>query len=305
MADAHSVTFAQRPDTAAGRKPPVVIAEIGANHCGSMALAEKMVAIAAQFCEVDAVKFQKRDPRALLSDEQYNAPHPNPMHSYGETYGAHREYLELSIAQHRDLMAHAERAGVTYATSVWDLPSARAVIDMEPEFIKVPSATNLHFDLLRLLCDTFEGQIHVSLGMTTREEEDAIVALIDGRGRLSSAVLYACTSGYPVAFDELCLEEVARLKEAYGAQLAGVGFSGHHLGIAADIAAQTLGATHIERHFTLDRTLKGTDHAASLEPDGMRRLVRDTRAVAAALSTKSDGILPVEKPQRDKLKWHA
>jgi N-acetylneuraminate synthase len=131
------------------------------------------------------------------------------------------------------------------------------------------------------------------------------VDYLAAHGRLADTVLYACTSGYPVAFDELCLLEVTRLKQTYGDMVEGIAFSGHHLGIAADIAAQTLGATWIERHFTLDRTMKGTDHAASLEPDGLRRLVRDTRGVAAALTAKSDEILAVEKVQREKLKWRA
>ena len=115
-------------------------------------------------------------------------------------------------------------------------------------------------------------------------------------------VLFSCTSGYPVAFEEICLLEITRLKEKFGTKVKQIGFSGHHLGIAADIAAQALGAEVFERHFTLDRTWKGTDHAASLEPDGMRRLARDLKNVALALSHKSQEILPVEAVQREKLK---
>lgn len=284
---------------------PRVIAEIGCNHGGSLQAAQKMVSVASQFCEVYAIKFQKRDPRTLLTPEQYAAPHPNPMHSFGATYGEHREYLEFSVEQHQALKDFTDTTGAVYSTSVWDVPSARQMVALDPEFVKVPSATNTNFDLLGVLCDEYSGQIHVSLGMTTREEEASIVDFIKGRGRLANTVFYACTSGYPVAFEDLCLREISRLQENYASEVAGIGFSGHHLGIAADIAAQTLGVTWIERHFTLDRTMKGTDHAASLEPDGMRRLVRDTHAVAAALSFKSDAILPIEKPQREKLKWRA
>ncbi len=115
-------------------------------------------------------------------------------------------------------------------------------------------------------------------------------------------MLYACTSGYPVPFDELCLLEIDEIKRRYGRQIRAVGFSGHHLGIAADIAAYTLGASWIERHFSLDRTWKGTDHAASLEPDGLRRLVRDLHAVERALTRKEKALLDIEIPQRDKLK---
>jgi sialic acid synthase len=282
---------------------PRVVAEIGCNHGGNLDLAKRMITVAATFCDVDAVKFQKREPATLLAPEQYRAPHPEPRHAFGATYGEHREVLEFDIAQHAELVAHAGECGVTYSTSVWDVPSAKAIIGLEPEFIKVPSATNLHTELLELLCSDFGGVIHLSLGMTTREEEQRILELFRRHGRLGDLVLYACTSGYPVPFEDICLLEVQRLRDTYGGQVHAVGFSGHHLGIAADIAALALGAQYVERHFTLDRTSKGTDHAASLEPDGLRKLTRDLRNVAKALTLKPADVLPIEEPQRAKLKW--
>ncbi len=291
--------------TSTASEPPRVIAEIGCNHAGDLRTAEKLIHVAAHFCEADSVKFQKRHPRVLLSDEQYHAPHPNPMHSYGETYGAHREFLEFDRAQHQHLRDVCRDVGITYSTSVWDMPSARDIVPLDPEFIKVPSATNLNRELLGYLCDEYSGQIHVSLGMTDRDEEEQLVDFLRNRGRAGDTVVYACTSGYPVPFDDVCLLELTRLQETYGDDVAAIGFSGHHLGIAADVAAQTLGARWIERHFTLDRTMKGTDHAASLEPDGLRRLVRDTRAVARSLRPKAAEILPIERETRAKLKWIA
>jgi N-acetylneuraminate synthase len=264
-----------------------------------------MIVVAAQFCEVDAVKFQKRDPRALLTPEQYEAPHPNPMHAFGETYGAHREYLELDVEQHRELKRTCEEAGVDYSTSVWDVGSARALIELEPAFLKVPSATNLNTELLKVLCLDYGGDIHLSLGMTTHDEEAEVVDLVDQCGAADRLVLYACTSGYPVPFEDVSLLEISRLRDAYGDTVKAIGFSGHHLGIAADVGGLALGATYFERHFTLDRTSKGTDHAASLEPDGMRRLTRDLRNVTKALTPKQDEILPIEAVQREKLKWVA
>jgi N-acetylneuraminate synthase len=287
------------------RTRPRLIAEVGCNHAGDIALAEKLISIGANFCEVDAIKFQKRDPRTLLTPEQYDAPHPNADHAYGPTYGAHREFLELSVDQHRHLMKVCADIGVTYSSSVWDMPSARAIVGLEPEFIKIPSATNSNMELLGYLCNEYGGHIHISLGMTTRAEEEALVSFLEARERADSTVLYACTSGYPVPFEDICLGEITRLRDSYGSSVAGIGFSGHHLGIAADIAALALGADWIERHFTLDRTMKGTDHAASLEPDGMRRLARDIRAVFKALGDKDQEILPIEEAQRSKLKWHA
>jgi N-acetylneuraminate synthase len=282
---------------------PKIIAEIGCNHKGDMAIAKEMIAVAAQFCKVDYVKFQKRNNRELLTKEQYDAPHPNPQNSYGDTYGAHREFLEFNLDQHRQLQAYCRELGIGYSTSVWDLTSAQEIASLDPDFIKIPSGTNQHYELLGFLCDHYRGQIHVSLGMTTREETERVVRFFDERKRLGDLVLYACTSGYPVPFEDLCLLEISKLIEAYGDKVAAIGFSGHHLGIAADVAAQTLGARWIERHYTLDRTWKGTDHAASLEPDGLRKLVRNAHAVAKALSYRPKELLDIELPQRAKLKW--
>ncbi|VUX45720.1 N-acetylneuraminate synthase [Candidatus Defluviicoccus seviourii] len=282
---------------------PLVIAEIGCNHKGDMAIAKELIAVAATFCKADAVKFQKRCPRELLTAEQYSAPHPNPANSYGRTYGEHREFLEFDVNQHRQLQAWCREFGITYSTSVWDLTSAREITSLSPAFIKIPSASNLNFPMLGYLCDNYEGEIHFSVGMTTQDEEEQIVRFLEERGRAKDAVLYSCTSGYPVDFKDVCLGEILRLKETFGERVKDVGFSGHHLGIAVDIAAATLGARWIERHFTLDRTWKGTDHAASLEPDGLRRLTRDLHNVWQSLDYKMSDVLEVEKVQRAKLKW--
>ena len=226
-----------------------------------------------------------------------------PSNSYGDTYGAHREFLEFSIDQHRELIDVCRAHNIEYSTSVWDVSSAREMATLRPNFLKVPSGCNTNFDLLGVLCDEFGGKIHLSLGMTTREEEAKIVDFVKGKGRNKDLILYACTSGYPIKAEEVCLLEIRRLIEAYGNDVSDIGYSGHHLGIAIDVSAFTLGATWIERHYTLDRTWKGTDHAASLEPDGLRRLCRDLRAVGKALEYKQDELLKIELPQREKLKW--
>jgi sialic acid synthase len=279
-----------------------IIAEVGCNHKGNIEIAREMIMIAATVCKVDIIKFQKRNPREMLTKEEYDAPHPNPIFAYGPTYGAHREALEFSGSQHELLKEWCEQFGAEYSSSVWDITSAREIIALSPGLIKVPSACNLNRPLLKVLTNEFGGEIHVSLGMTTVPEEEQIVDFFRRRGRLGDLVLYACTSGYPVAFEEIGLKEITRLKDKFGDDVAGIGFSGHHLGIAADIAALTLGVSFIERHYTLDRTWKGTDHAASLEPDGLRRLARDVRHVSLALTPKSQEILPVEEAQRRKLK---
>jgi len=284
-------------------QPSHVIAEIGCNHKGEMDIAYELIKTAAIYCKVDAVKFQKRNNKELLPPEQYNAPHPNPANSYGDTYGAHREFLEFDLEQHRQLKAWAEEFGLIYSSSVWDLTSAKEIASLDPVDIKIPSACNTHFEMLTWLCRNYPGEIQISVGMTTLEEEKEIVDLFVKEGRAKDLVIFSCTSGYPVPFEDICLLEIRRLIDTYGGIVKNIGFSGHHLGIAVDVAAYTLGAPIIERHYTLDRTWKGTDHAASLEPEGLRKLKRDLTAVHSALTYKSSEVLPIEKVQRDKLKY--
>jgi N-acetylneuraminate synthase len=281
---------------------PLSIAEIGCNHKGEIPIAVEMIRVAATFCKVDVVKFQKRCVRELLSPAEYDAPHPNPQNSFGATYGAHREFLEFTADQHRYLRDVCEEWGVVYGTSVWDVTSAKEIAALEPLLMKVPSACNTNFRLLDVLFNDFGGEIHISLGMTTRAEETEILELAERRGRLHDVVLYHCISGYPVDDEDLSLLEIPRLKRDYDGRVKGIGFSGHHRGIAPDMAALTLGAQYFERHFTLDRSWKGTDHAASLEPNGFRRLARDLRNVTAALRPQPKEILDIEVEQRRKLK---
>ena len=283
-------------------KAPKIIAEVGCNHKGDMDIAHEMIITASLFCKVDVVKFQKRNNRELLSEEEYNTPHPNPINAYGDTYGAHREFLEFDLDQHKQLKKWCEEQGLVYSTSVWDLTSAKEITSINPQLIKIPSACNLNKPMLKYLCENYAGEIHASFGMTTKEEGEKVVAFFEEMGRANDLVVYSCTSGYPVPFEDICLYEITRLKEKYGHRVKSIGFSGHHLGIAVDVAAITLGAEWVERHYTLDRTWKGTDHAASLEPDGLRRLARDCRAVSKALTYKDHDVLDIETVQRNKLK---
>lgn len=287
---------------------PVVVAEIGCNHKGDMEIAHRMIKLLGCFktlnpdAAIDIVKFQKRTNKELLTPEEYNAPHPHPENSYGKTYGEHREFLEFSAEQHKLLKQWCEEEGLIYSTSTWDLTAAKEIVALHPQLIKVPSASNLDFEMLGYLRDNYDGEVHLSFGMTTKAEEKKIVDFFKEKNRAKDLVLYACTSGYPVPFEDICLNEITRLRETFGSDVRAIGFSGHHLGIAVDIAALALGATYFERHFTLDRTWKGTDHAASLEPTGLMKLARDLRNVSKALTSKSEDILDIEKVQRKKLK---
>ena len=280
-----------------------VIAEIGCNHKGEMNIAKELILLAKN-SGADVAKFQKRNSKELLPSEQYNSPHPKPSNSYGNTYGEHREFLEFSKKQHHELMEYCQSINIDYSTSVWDVTSAKEVCDLNPKLIKVPSASNTHYKMLEILRDQYSGEVHVSFGMTTLEEQEKLVNFFEEKNQSKNRlVVYSCTSGYPVPFPDVCLLEILKIKEKYDDRVKAIAFSGHHLGISIDIAAYTLGATWIERHFTKDRTWKGTDHAASLEPAGFSKLTRDLKATYEALNYKSKEILEIEKPQRDKLKY--
>ena len=281
---------------------PKIIAEIGCNHKGDLDTAFELIKLAKD-SGADIAKFQKRNSKELLTEEQYDAPHPNPINSYGDTYGAHREFLEFNTEENKLLKKYCEEIGIEYSTSVWDVTSAKKMITFQPNFLKVPSACNNHFEMLEVLRDEFEGEVHLSLGMTTIKEEEKIISFFDKNNANDRLVIYSCTSGYPVPFPDVCLMEINRLYGLYENKVKAIAFSGHHLGIAIDIAAYTLGAKYIERHFTKDRTWKGTDHSASLEPTGLKKLVRDLHATYESLNYKKSEILDIEAPQREKLKW--
>lgn len=280
-----------------------LIAEIGCNHMGNMDIAQELIRTAILECGVTHVKFQKRNNKDLLTLEQYNVSHPNPLHSYGTTYGEHREFLEFSLDQHRVLQQYAQECGGEYSTSVWDLTSAKEIVSLNPNTIKIPSACNTNYEMLEFLCKEYFGEIQISVGMTTHQEEQKFFALFDSHHRTKDLVLFSCTSGYPVPYSDIALLEISRLRQSYASHVKAIGFSGHHIGIAVDIAAYTLGAEVIERHFTLDKTWKGTDHGASLEPQELKELQKNLNDVFLAMTYKQRELLPIEQIQRQKLKY--
>merc|ERR1711924_131121 len=171
--------------------------------------------------------------------------------------------------------------------------AARDIVSLNPPLIKVGSPSNMHWDMLMVLREEYDGQIHISTGMTKKDEIEQIVKFWEeGKGRAKErVVLYNCTSGYPVPFEDVCLLDIRLLQQKYAHRVKAIGFSGHHLGISIDIAAYALGAQWVERHFTADRTWKGTDHAASLEPAGLGKLCRDLQATYKAMTYKKAEIL--------------
>lgn len=282
---------------------PKTIAEIGCNHMGSVDTAMQLIKVAKE-CGADVAKFQKRSNKDLLTNEQYDEAHPNPHNSYGNSYGEHREFLEFDLKTHKQLKEYCDQIGIVYSTSVWEVISASEIISINPQFIKVPSACNNNFEMLEVLRDDYKGEVQLSFGMTSQDEEKKIIEFFESKSAAKDRlIIYACTSGYPVPFEDVSLLEISRLYEQFSNRVKAIGFSGHHLGIAIDIAAYTLGARWIERHFTMDRTWKGTDHAASLEAGGLSRLIRNLNATYKALNYKEEEILDIEKVQREKLKY--
>ena len=281
---------------------PILIAEIGCNHKGNISVAKKLILAAAK-AGAEYAKFQIRDNKYLLGKD-YFLPHPVPENSYGKTYGEHRERLEFTINQHLILQNFCKKNKIKYSTSVWDVKSAEKVnrSKLSKDYIKIPSACNLDFELLNYLAEKYKGKIHISLGMTKNKEVNKIFNFLKKKKRNNDIIFYICTSDYPCDFKDLNLLELKKIKKKFKNKIYDFAFSGHHLGIAPDIAALTLGARYIERHFTLDRTWKGTDHAASLEPSGLAKLRRDLNNTFSALNFKQKEISDCENFQRNKLK---
>src|SRR4051812_16136851 len=274
-------------------QPCFVLAEGGVNHNGDPALAEDLVRIAAE-CNADAVKFQKRSASELLTRAALERPYVN-ANSMGATYGEHRARLELSDDVWCRLREVASGLGIEFLGSAWDRSSADFLLRLDPPAIKTPSAVLTDLQLLEYLATSGKPLI-VSTGMSSQQEVDEAVERIVRH--TDQVVLLQCTSAYPSEFADLNLRVMATFRERYGLL---VGYSGHERGIAVSEAAATLGACVIERHFTRDRTLPGPDHAASLEPIGLAKLVRDIRHIEIALGSGDKRIAASEVPVRMRL----
>ena len=280
-----------------------ISAELCCNHMVDFSVAKNMIDTLAKqekSEQVNIIKFQKRTPKMLLTPEKYNAPHPNPSNSFGQTYGEHREYLEFSIEQHKELKDYVESKGFTYSASAFDRNSLEELLSLNPKMIKIGGSNNTDFGLLKYLASVYDGQIHISLGCITREEEKKIVQSVEDK--IGNVVLYACTNAYPAKAGEICLLEIPRIKKEYGKDILAVGFSGHHLGIYQDIGALALGAQYFERHFTLNKNYKGTDQKISLEIQEITELVRALNLVNQDLIYKNGQVLECEQYVRQNLK---
>ncbi len=270
-----------------------LIAEIGCNHQGDLSRAKELI-VAAKDCGCTIVKFQKREPRLQFSPDKYNAPHPNPQNAFGKTYGEHREKLEFTSDEHCELMNYAMSLGIGYSCSVFDIVSAENILRFKPKHIKIPSPVNNNSEMVELIAKSFEGIIHVSLGMTTRQEEKTLINILKKYDKLKRTVLYHCVSSYPTEDSDLSLLELLRLKELYSKEIMAFGMSGHHFGWLPDCLALSLGASYIERHFTFDKFAKGSDHKISLNYQEMAELALNLQRSEKMLAYKSKEILDCE-----------
>jgi sialic acid synthase SpsE len=269
------------------------IAEAGVNHNGSLDLAKRLVDIAAD-AGADAVKFQKRTVGDILIADALNRPYTVPT-ALGPTYGAHREKLELSADEYRELWAHSVDRGIVMLASGWDAKSVDLLDELGIPAFKVASADLTNLPLLEHTARKGKPVL-LSTGMSEIDEIDLAVETI--RRFNDQLVLLQCTSTYPADNEHINLRVMDTYRQRYGVL---VGYSGHERGLAPTEAAAALGARVIERHFTIDRTMVGPDHAASLEPDGLRRVIRNVRNIEKALGSPEKHVLPGEWPVRERL----
>lgn len=257
-----------------------VIAEIGHNHQGSVDQAKQMFKAASE-AGAQAVKLQKRDNRGLYTREAFNRPYDNES-SFGATYGEHREALEFGRDEYLELQVYAREVGVAFFSTAFDFASADFLADLDVPAYKIASGDLTNTPLIRYIGELGKPVIFSTGGGTFDDVLRAHDALLEVNDQV---VVLQCTAGYPAAWEELDLNVIATYRDAFPEAV--VGFSSHDNGIAMPVAAYVLGARVVEKHFTLNRAMKGTDHAFSLEPQGMRKLVRDLQRARLALGDGS------------------
>ena len=277
-------------------EPPFIIAEIGNNHNGSMEIARKLI-YKAKEVGVDAVKFQKKDIETAFDKVLLESDYIGP-NSFGKTYRDHKKFLELSISQLADLKSLAESLDLIFFVTPFDTISLDGLETIDPSLYKISSFHVTDLQLIEKVCKTGKPII-MSTGMSTLDEIDTAVALI--REHTEDFILLHCTSAYPTDIPDVNLNVITSLQYRYNCL---VGYSGHERGVAISPGVVLLGACAIERHFTLDRTMKGSDHAASLEPGGMSLLVRRSHNFLKALGSPEKKVLQSERANRMKFRGY-
>ena len=282
-----------------------IIAEAGQNHNGDLNLAKKLIDMAnmpildTQFNQtlrkVNAIKFTKRDLTEELTKEAYDSIYDSP-HSFGRTYGQHREALELSYEQHEELYHYANERDLDFIETLTSLKTVKLVEKVKLKYIKVASRDLTNIQLLDEIAKT-KIPIILSTGMSgTNELDDALETISRYHSKI---VILHCLSQYPAEYQNLNLNSIPFLKNKYPDFK--IGYSDHSVGISVPIAAVALGAEYIEKHVTLDHNMKGSDHLGSLEPDGLWRMTRDIRNIEKSFGDFNKNINESVRPFKYKL----
>tara|TARA_Y100000593_G_scaffold79056_1_gene146937 strand:- start:2817 stop:3689 length:873 start_codon:yes stop_codon:yes gene_type:complete len=277
------------------KHPVYFIAEVGQNHQGDIKIAKKLVD-SLKDLPVSCIKTAKRDIDTCLSEEQKNMIYDNP-NSFGRTYYEHRKALEFSKDEFIEFKEYVENAGFDFISSYTDLNSLDFLSDIGITGLKIASQRITDIKLLEATANS-NLPVIISTGMSNINDVDTAVKMLSNNEKY----VLQCTSTYPCPEDELNLNVIPMYKKRYGEMINGVGFSGHHVGVAADVGAYMLGAEIIERHYTLERTMKGTDHIGSLEKRGLEYILNYISQVEQALGTSDKRVLESEMPALTKLR---
>lgn len=265
-----------------------VIAEVGHNHQGSLEKAKELVK-AAKNAGANAVKLQKRDNVSLFTHEMYNKPYEN-RNSYGRTYGEHREFLEFGWPEYSELKQYAKELEIDFFATAFDIPSAEFLAKLDVPAFKIASGDIKSIPLLKHVA-AYQKPVIISTGGAAMDDvkraRDAIMAINP------QLCIMQCTAAYPPEWDELNLRVISSFRDEFPENV--IGFSSHDNGIAMAVAAYVLGVRVVEKHFTLNRAMKGTDHAFSLEPLGLTKMVRDLRRLKVAMGSASKRTLASEE----------
>ena len=270
--------------------PAYIIAEIGINHNGDLDVAKRLISVAvAAGC--DAVKFQKRTVEVVYSAEELQRPRESP---FGETNGDLKFGLEFEHDQYAELDRYCRAVKIPWFASCWDEQAVDVIANFDVPCFKIASASLTDDNLLRHTRATGKPII-LSTGMSTYAQIDHAVSVL---GKHDLLIMHSCST-YPAHYEELNLKVIPTMQERYGVP---IGYSGHETGISSSVAAAVLGACSIERHITLDRAMWGSDQAASLEPNGIQRLVRDIRLVERSMGDGAKRVFEREIPVMQKLR---
>ena len=245
-----------------------VIAEIGHNHQGDVEKCKKLFD-EAKLSGANAVKIQKRNNKELFTQDMYDSPYLS-LNSYGATYGTHRDFLEFDLSQYKELKDYASSIGITFFSTAFDFKSIEFLEKVDLPIYKVASGDIINTPLLKEIAKLNKPMIISTGGASMDDVKRAYETIMPINNQLC---IMQCTSGYPPSFEELNLNVIKTYMDEFNDII--IGFSAHDSGIAMGLVGYVLGARIIEKHFTLNRALKGTDHAFSLEPNGLKKLIRD------------------------------